>query len=287
MGSGLKLSRRDLLKWLGATGGAALIASRLPWLGGTEARAAADPEPTKSHRLRRWAMVINLRRCDGCIGLNLPPQCTQACILGHYVPHGMQWIQVFEYKFEMGGSYFMPTPCMQCENAPCNNVCPVGATFTTPEGVVLIDQKRCIGCRICMAACPYNRRFFNWGDPDLPPEALFAEYDIERQVPAIRGTVMKCGFCAHMARQGMVPFCVAGCPRRAIWYGDLEEDIATDTKEVVQFSRFLAENQAFRLKEELGTKPRVFYLPGYGQDVGRTPYQTGLRPVTWPWGSSQ
>lgn len=276
-----------MLKWLGASAAVGLAASYSPWVKGVVASAEPSAaEGVKTKRLRRWAMVINLRRCDGCLGLNLPPQCTQACLLGHYAPSGMKWIEVFEYKFKQGGSYFVPTPCMHCENAPCVNVCPVAATFTTPEGVVLIDQKRCIGCRICMAACPYDRRFFNWGQPQIPAEALRIPYDPERQVPAIRGTVMKCIFCPHLSKEGLVPFCVSGCPRRAIWFGDLEEDIATNTKEVVPLSRFLAENQSFRLKEELGTKPRVYYLPGYGQDVGRNPYQTGLRPNIWPWGES-
>lgn len=231
-------------------------------------------------------MVINLRRCDGCIGLGLPPQCTQSCILGHHVPVGMEWIQVYEYEFERGGTYFLPAPCMMCENSPCVNVCPVGATFHTPEGLVLIDQQRCIGCRLCMAACPYQRRFFNWGSPKIPSAATSYQYSVERQVPAIKGTVMKCDFCPDMAREGVVPFCISGCPRKAIWYGDLEEDIATNSEEVVKLSRYLAKNQAYRFKEELGTQPRVFYVPGHGQDVGRNPYQSGLRKVTWP-GESQ
>jgi len=282
----VKLTRREMLKWVGASGAAAVLAST-PLLLGRAAGTQAAETPKHSTRLRRWVMVFDLKRCDGCTGLNLPPQCTQSCINGHYAPSGMQWIQVFEYKFEQGGSYYLPAPCMQCESAPCNNVCPVGATFTTPEGVVLIDQKRCIGCRLCMAACPYDRRFFNWGEPKLPAEARFAEYSVETQVPAIKGTVMKCAFCAHLVKEGMVPFCVAGCPRKAIYYGDLEEDVATDSKQVVKLSKFLAENSAFRLKDDLGTQPRVYYLPGYGQDVGRNPRQTGLRPVTWPWGETK
>lgn len=227
-------------------------------------------------------MVIDLKKCDGCTGLGLSPQCTASCIRGHYVPVGMHWIQVLEYHFELGGSYFFPIPCMQCENAPCVNVCPVAATFTTPEGVVLIDQKRCIGCRFCMAACPYSRRFFNWGAPQQPLEARTANYSVETQTPAIKGTVMKCNFCPHLAREGLLPYCGAGCPRKALYFGDLEEDIATNGTEMVKVSRFLAQNQAFRYKEELGTQPRVYYLPGYGQEAGRTPYQGELLKVTWP-----
>src|SRR3972149_4158157 len=86
-----------------------------------------------------------------------------------------------------GGTQFIPTPCQQCQNPPCVNVCPVAATFSTPEGTVLIEQDRCIGCRICMAACPYERRFFNWGKAPVPPQAQLARYSAEHQVPAKRG----------------------------------------------------------------------------------------------------
>jgi len=121
------------------------------------------PARAPNGRIRQWAMVIDLRRCDGCQSVGKPPQCTEACIEGHLVPEPMEWIQVYEEELPGGGTRFVPAPCMHCQNAPCVNVCPVAATFATPEGVVLIDQNRCIGCRICMAACPYDRRFFNWG----------------------------------------------------------------------------------------------------------------------------
>jgi len=159
----------------------------------------------------------------------------------------------------------------------------VGATFTTPEGTVLIDQGRCIGCRICMAACPYDRRFFNWGNPPAPPESKLADYHVEHQVPAKRGTVMKCDFCPDMARAGKLPYCAQACPTNAIYYGDFEEDIATNGVELVQLSRFLTDNQAFRLKEDFGTKPRVYYVPGHGEAVGRNPYTKGRKATKWPW----
>jgi molybdopterin-containing oxidoreductase family iron-sulfur binding subunit len=228
-------------------------------------------------------MIIDLRRCDGCQSIGLPPQCTTACIEGHFAPEPMQWIEVYEHELEGEGTRFVPTPCQQCQNPPCVNVCPVGATFSAPEGPVLIDQDRCIGCRICMAACPYDRRFFNWGDPPVPPEALLAEYDLELQVPARKGTVMKCDFCPDMVRSGTLPYCIQACPHRAIYYGDLEEDLATNGRELVSITRFLANNDAFLLKEELGTQPRVFYVPGHGQDVGRDPTRTGHLPIRWPW----
>ena len=128
----------------------------------------------------------------------------------------MEWIQVFEGELPGGGSQFIPTPCQQCQNPPCVNVCPVGATFSTPEGTVLIDQNRCIGCRICMAACPYDRRFFNWGTAPVPPESLLADYSPEHQVPMKRGTVTKCDFCPAMRRTGTLPYRGPAWPNRAL-----------------------------------------------------------------------
>jgi molybdopterin-containing oxidoreductase family iron-sulfur binding subunit len=246
-------------------------------------RGTRPPALTKDGRIRQWTMIIDLRSCDGCQAVGGPPRCTTACIEGHLVPEPMEWIQVFEEELPGGGSRFVPTPCQQCQNPPCNNVCPVGATFSTPEGTVLIDQDRCIGCRICMAACPYDRRFFNWGEPPVPPQARLADYSAEHQVPARKGTVMKCDFCPDMARAGTLPYCVQGCPNRAIYYGDLEEDIATNGRAVVSASRFLAENNAFRWKQELGTEPRVYYIPGHGEAVGRDAFTPGRAATEWPW----
>jgi molybdopterin-containing oxidoreductase family iron-sulfur binding subunit len=243
---------------------------------------AAMQQPVAA-RIRQWTMIIDLRLCDGCQSIDSPPQCTLACIEGHLAPEPMEWIEVFEDELEGEGTRFLPTPCQHCQNPPCVNVCPVAATFSTPEGLVLIDQDRCIGCRICMAACPYDRRFFNWGDPPVPPEALLAQYDLEVQTPARKGTVMKCDFCPDMVRAGTLPYCIQACPNDAIYYGDLEEDIASNGVDVVSITRFLADQDAFRLKEELGTQPRVFYIPGHGEAVGRSPQTTGRSPTQWPW----
>ena len=241
------------------------------------------PALGRQGRIRQWSMIVDLRYCDGCQSQGTPPQCSLACIEGHLAPEPMEWIEVYESGLEGGGTQFIPTPCQQCQNPPCVNVCPVGATFSTPEGTVLIDQGRCIGCRICMAACPYDRRFFVWGDPPVPPEAHLAHYSPETQVPARRGTVMKCDFCPDMARAGTLPFCVQACPNDAIYYGDLEEDIATNGKGIVRASRFLSENSAYRLQEHLGTQPRVYYIPGHGESVGRDPYDAGRQATRWPW----
>lgn len=281
-----RVPRRGFLRSLVAWGaGIAAVGVGVPEANALRqgTRAAGTAAAATGTRLRRWAMVIDLRRCDGCQAIDEPPRCTQACIQGHLAPEPMQWIEVYEAPLPGGGTQFIPSPCMQCQNPPCVNVCPVGATFSTPEGIVLVDQMRCIGCRICMEACPYDRRFFNWGSPPIPREAALTEYSAEHEVPAIRGTVMKCEFCPDLARGGRRPYCSQACPNGCIYYGDLEEDLATNGREVVRLSRFLSKNTAFRLKEELGTDPRVFYIPGYGQDVGRSPYRRGLKRILWPW----
>ena len=279
------VTRRQSLKILGAVGLGTVSAPMLfLQLGKMFNSSSPTPAGAKAgQRLRRWAMVIDLRYCDGCQSVAKPPQCTEACIQGHFAPQPMEWIQVYEPSLPGGGTQFVPTPCQQCQNAPCVNVCPVGATFTTPEGVVLIDQNRCIGCRLCLEACPYDRRFFNWGDAPVPPEALFMEYNPMHQTPPQRGTVMKCDFCPDVARAGRLPYCAQACPNHVIYYGDLEEDVATNGKTVVKLSRLLSDNSAYRLKEDLGTMPRVYYIQGHGELVGRDPYQEGRLPTKWPW----
>ncbi len=289
------IDRRNLFKYLGmgALGAVPLMASgplmnelvRHVVTGSEPVAQASDTEParTKSGRIRQWTMIIDLKNCDGCQSQGTPPQCTTSCIEGHLVPQPMEWIEVYEAELASGGTQFIPTPCQQCEDPPCVKVCPVGATFPTPEGTVLIDQERCIGCRICMAACPYDRRFFNWGTPPAPPEAALADYNADHQTPATVGTVMKCDFCPDMVRDGTLPMCVQACPNDAIWYGDLEEDIATNGRTIVKASHLISGNNGYRLKEHLGTRPRVYYLPGHGEEVGRDPHDEGRMPTEWPW----
>lgn len=290
--AGSRFARRRFLRVLGVGALAVIPLPVLPELIRISSLAEGQTEPVGGHgesahtrdgRIRQWTMIIDLRACDGCQSTGKPPRCTTACIEGHFAPEPMEWVEVYETELPGGGTQFIPTPCQQCENPPCVNVCPVGATFSTPEGTVLIDQERCIGCRICMAACPYDRRFFNWGDAPVPPEAMLADYSPEHQVPAKKGTVMKCDFCPDMARAGTLPYCAQGCPNGAIYYGDLEEDVATNGKVIVSVSRFLSENDAYRLKEDLGTKPRVYYIPGHGEAVGRDAFTPDRHPTEWPW----
>jgi molybdopterin-containing oxidoreductase family iron-sulfur binding subunit len=246
------VSRRAFLGKVAVAAGAVAVGART-------VAYADEPSPvTPAKDVPQWAMVIDLARCDGC------KECTKACQTTHFTGD-QEWIQVFEVQDESGNTVFIPRPCMQCENAPCLNVCPVGATFRNENGTVLVNHDICIGCRFCMAACPYGARSFNWGEPENPPGASLATYSPEFPVPHRKGTVEKCMFCAHDAEVGKLPACVTACPMSAIWFGDLVRDIATNGLETAQLSWLLSSRNAFRLKEELGTKPRVWYLPGHGE----------------------
>ena len=209
----------------------------------------------------QWAFMIDLRKCDGC------GHCTTACQDEHYLGKDQTWIKVYQLSSSDGLNYAMPRLCMHCENAPCVRVCPVGATFRNAEGVVLVDQNICIGCRTCMAACPYDARYFNWTDPPAVPVTLRTTPMPEFPVPQQKGTVGKCILCVHNTREGKLPACVEGCPMQALYIADMTADAATNGKETVKFSEYLRDNDAVRFREELGTRPRVWYIPGHGQDL--------------------
>ena len=214
------------------------------------------PTTNRSTTSRRWGMVIDLKRCVGC------QTCTRACNLAHNVPEGQEWIKVSKIQDNPDtGEYNFPRPCMNCQNAPCVKVCPVGATFYDEEGVVLIDNELCIGCRYCMAACPYGARYFNWGDPNQASDQAIAESTPEFANTHLKGVVEKCDFCAHLARDGTLPSCVAACPNSVLYYGDLAEDAVSNPNETISFSETLKRKHGYRFWEELGTEPRVYYLP--------------------------
>jgi molybdopterin-containing oxidoreductase family iron-sulfur binding subunit len=206
---------------------------------------------------RRWIMVIDLAKCDGC------GKCISACSKMHFVPKDRQWIKVLRMQdSEKSAPYFFPQPCYHCDNPPCTKVCPVDATFKRSDGVVLIDNERCIGCRFCMAACPYGARSFNWSMASDPPAAEEKPYSPEQGYPRRIGTVEKCDFCPDMAAMGMLPACTSGCPMGAIYYGDENEDAVTNGQgETQRLSKLLLDSGGYRHMEELGTKPRVYYLP--------------------------
>ncbi|MHB1125693.1 MAG: 4Fe-4S dicluster domain-containing protein [Bacillota bacterium] len=268
----MDFSRRDFLKKAGMAGLGIAAIPLLEKVPGFASKVSAAPNASERNKLvSKWLMVIDLKKCEGCETIGKEPQCTAACREVHFIPDGQEWIKVVKVKGEGGSSRWIPFPCMQCENAPCVKVCPVGASYHNEQGVVLIDHRRCIGCRLCMGACPYHRRYFNWKEQEVPPGAVLSTYSPEYPVPAVKGTVIKCMFCAHNAEMGKLPACVTGCPMGAIYFGDEEKDLATNNIEVISLRKTLAESDAYRYKEELGTRPRVFYLPGYGQDFGRDP----------------
>lgn len=246
---------RTTVAGVGAAGIATLFSDRI-------LQAVGFPGPDErvsSPEVRQWVMVIDLAKCDGC------GACTRGCKEVHFVPDGQEWIKVYEVRDEFGHRYFLPRPCMQCENAPCLKVCPVGATYRRNDGVVLIDHERCIGCRYCMAACPYDARFFNWSEPTHTPEELAHTYSPAAPWPHRKGVVEKCMFCAHNSEHGELPACVTACTKEmgngAIYFGDLREDAVSNGIETLPLAKTLRERGGFRLKEELGTGPRVWYLP--------------------------
>lgn len=255
------LSRRRLLQGLGAAGivagaGSALV--RLTNIAGPD-RARAQAPNGSDIAEHQWVFAIDLRRCDGC------EKCVKACRRMHYLHEGQEWIRVEEREDAVGQTYYLPVLCQLCEEPPCVNVCPVGATYKVADGVTVVDQDRCIGCRICMAACPYDVRKFNWDDP-LPAENVLGKPTPEWPIPQQRGTVGKCLACIHNVRYGKLPGCVEACTMRALYIGDLKTDLATNGKQTVRLSELLKDNDAFRYKEELNTHPRVYYIAGHGQD---------------------
>jgi Fe-S-cluster-containing dehydrogenase component len=159
----------------------------------------------------------------------------------------------------------MPKPCQHCDNPPCVSVCPVNATFKRQDGIVLIDNERCIGCRFCISACPYSARMFHWQEPVMADtyEEEQPDYDVELNVPQRKGTISKCLFSADLVRVGQLPYCVTACPNGVFYFGDENQDAVTNgtTKETVRLSQLLKQNAGYRLMPELGTKPRVYYLP--------------------------
>ena len=218
----------------------------------------SSPDARKGVPGRRWIMVIDLAKCDGC------GACMTACSKMHYIPPTRQWLKVLMMPPEEdgGAATYFPQPCYHCDNPPCTKVCPVDATFKRDDGAVLIDNERCIGCRFCMAACPYSARSFNWGSPEDPPQAEERPYSPEWSYPRKRGTVEKCDFCTDMAAKGLLPPCTSSCPMGAIYYGDENEDAVTNgNNETVRLSKLLEDGAAYRQMEELGTRPRVWYLP--------------------------
>jgi molybdopterin-containing oxidoreductase family iron-sulfur binding subunit len=214
-------------------------------------------------------MVIDLERCLGC------RSCAVACKQHNGQTAGNWWNRVFtpgssEHLVapEKGQEYFLPVCCQHCQNAPCEKVCPVQATYRHTDGTILVDFERCIGCRYCMAACPYGVRQFNWQEPAKAlskyeyQEGYTYGYQREFRLDGrlvympkrFKGVVEKCNLCVHYQADGLETACVRACPGNARFVGDLDDP---DSK----VSRLIRENNGFTLLPEKGTKPSVYYLP--------------------------
>jgi molybdopterin-containing oxidoreductase family iron-sulfur binding subunit len=205
---------------------------------------------------KKMVMVIDLARCANA------RKCLQGCQKMHHLPPHVAWIKFFLMRDSQDTDpYWFPKPCFQCNNPPCVKVCPVGATFKRTDGIVLIDNERCIGCKFCMAACPYSSRVFNWTEPNVDDEGNKVTYSPETSNPGKVGTVGKCDFCPDMVRLGKLPSCVLSCPNGVYYYGDKNEDTVTNGTETVRFSELIQQHSAYRFMEELGTEPGVYYLP--------------------------
>ncbi len=221
-----------------------------------ELPAVSNSEARKGIAGKKFVMVIDLSRCK-----NLK-KCQSACNHMHHVHSDQNWIKIYPMQdAEKTAPYWQPTTCMHCDEPPCVKVCPVDATFKRQDGIVLIDSDRCVGCRFCMAACPYSTRVFNWGDPGLPDDVAKQDYNAETSTPQKKGTVGKCDFCPDMTRMGMLPHCVSACPNGVFFFGDLNEDSVTNGSETFRFSDLVKDKSGYRLMEDLGTKPSVYYLP--------------------------
>ena len=205
---------------------------------------------------KRFVMVIDLARCK-----NLR-KCHDACEKMHHCGPEKEFLKVLKMQDnELASPFWQPTMCFHCDQPPCVKVCPVDATFKRSDGIVLIDTNRCIGCRFCMVACPYSARTFDWSEPDQPEAVQHQHYSPETSLPAKKGTVSKCDFCPDMVRQGEMPHCVTACPNGVFYFGDENEDAVCNGDETVRLSELLRDRAGYRYMEDMGTRPRVYYLP--------------------------
>lgn len=205
---------------------------------------------------RRFVMVIDLAQCK-----NLR-KCHDACDKMHHCGPGSEFLKVLKMQDNpLATPFWQPTMCFHCDQPPCVKVCPVDATFKRTDGIVLIDTDRCIGCRFCMVACPYSARTFSWSEPELTETEKHMQYSPETSMPMKMGTVSKCDFCPDMIRKGEMPHCVTACPNGVYYFGDENEDSVSNGSDTVRLSDLLRDRAGYRFMEEMGTRPRVYYLP--------------------------
>lgn len=212
---------------------------------------------------------LDLSRCIGC------RRCVYACVRENNQSRDPQihWISVLQFeqgekfvsnleeadkyyypeKVPEEGFFYMPVQCQQCENPPCVKVCPTKATWKEKDGVVVVDYNWCIGCRFCMAACPYGARRFNWGKPRIQEDELNTETHYLGNRPRYKGVVEKCTFCLQRTRDGKYPACVEICPVGARKFGNL-----LDPESEIRYC--IDKKRVFRLKEDLNTNPKFYYF---------------------------
>ena len=254
----MAITRRGFVQFL-ARGTGAVVAVGVAWKSSVS-KVFHEVLPSRSVAPgnQKWVMVIDLAKCDGC------RDCTKACTKMHFVPPMQEWIKVYEVADnEAAGSYFLPRPCMHCDNPPCVRGCPVGATYKRTDGIVMMDQDRCIGCRNCIAQCPYSARFVQLGR--APAHARGNEPAVlgGTQLPAPQGRRWRSASCARRC-------CAWACfpPARtpARWARSISATNSrtpspTAKARPCSFPRSRQTGAGFRLMEELGTEPRVYYLP--------------------------
>ncbi|HSJ62735.1 MAG TPA: 4Fe-4S dicluster domain-containing protein [Gemmatimonadaceae bacterium] len=212
-----------------------------------------------------YGYAFNISKCKGF------RSCVEACINENNLDRRAetQYIRIFEledgeidldhadatfqHEVPAEGHFYLGTQCFQCADPPCVKVCPVGATWQEPDGITVVDYDWCIGCRYCMAACPYWARRFNWSEPDVPAAEVNPNQHYLGNRARKAGVVEKCTFCIHRTRQGRLPACVEACPTGARVFGNL-----LDPDSEIRW--VLANKRVFRLKEELKTEPRFWYF---------------------------
>jgi len=214
-----------------------------------------------------YGYAFNISKCKGY------RNCVDACIQENNLDReaGTQYIRIFEmqkgqsvddldhgdatfhHQVPAEGHFYLGTQCFQCANPPCVEVCPVGATWQEPDGITVVDYDWCIGCRYCMAACPYWARRFNWAEPEVPARELNPNQHYLGNRARKSGVVEKCTFCIQRSRQGRLPACAEACPTGARVFGNL-----LDPDSEIRW--VLANKQVFRLKEDLHTEPRFWYF---------------------------